>query len=123
MENTIAAEGRVLTCVYCGHEYPQATPAWGDKVLTDHIKVCPKHPMRELERKIELAVMVLRKIGIHASCVAQDAADCRCQMLDDVNDALTRITDDVPRICGKCSASTVLPFCHSCGASALYRPA
>lgn len=37
---------RTLTCVYCGHEYPQATPAWGDKVLTDHIAQCDKHPMR-----------------------------------------------------------------------------
>ena len=41
--------GRVLTCVYCGHEYPQATPTWGNQVLTDHIKVCEKHPMRKLE--------------------------------------------------------------------------
>lgn len=41
--------GRVLTCVYCGHEYPQDTPAWGNQVLTDHIKVCEKHPMRKLE--------------------------------------------------------------------------
>jgi len=39
----------VLTCVYCGHEYPQDTPAWGSQVLTDHIKVCEKHPMRKLE--------------------------------------------------------------------------
>ena len=37
---------RVLTCVYCGHAYPQATPAWGDQVLTDHIKECEKHPIR-----------------------------------------------------------------------------
>lgn len=37
---------RVLTCVYCGHEYPQETPAWGDKVLTEHIARCEKHPMR-----------------------------------------------------------------------------
>ena len=37
---------RVLTCVYCGHEYPQDTPAHGDKVLTDHIAQCEKHPMR-----------------------------------------------------------------------------
>ncbi|MEK6881315.1 MAG: hypothetical protein AABY22_16960 [Nanoarchaeota archaeon] len=40
---------RVLTCVYCGMEYPQETPSCGDKVLTDHIKVCKKHPMRKLE--------------------------------------------------------------------------
>jgi hypothetical protein len=44
-------ESRVLTCVYCGKEYPQETPAWGDQVLTDHIKVCEKHPMRKLEKE------------------------------------------------------------------------
>ena len=37
---------RILTCVYCGQEYPQGTPAWGNQVLTDHYKVCVKHPMR-----------------------------------------------------------------------------
>jgi hypothetical protein len=41
--------GRVLTCVYCGMEYPQGTPSHGAQVLTDHIKVCEKHPMRECE--------------------------------------------------------------------------
>jgi len=50
-------EERVLTCVYCGHEYPQDTPAWGDDVLTAHIKVCPKHPMR----KAEADILELRK--------------------------------------------------------------
>lgn len=40
--------GRVLTCVYCGHEYPQDTPSWGDQVLTDHIAQCEKHPMRSV---------------------------------------------------------------------------
>lgn len=41
----------ILTCVYCGHEYPQDTPAWGNEVLTEHIKVCAKHPMRKLEEQ------------------------------------------------------------------------
>lgn len=41
-------EARVLTCVYCGHEYPQDTPAWGSKVLTEHIATCEKHPMRKV---------------------------------------------------------------------------
>ena len=45
-------EGRVLTCVYCGHEYPQETPAWGNEVLTEHIRACPKHPMRKAEADI-----------------------------------------------------------------------
>lgn len=47
-------EGRILTCVYCGHEYPQETPAHGDKVLTDHIRECPKHPLRRAEADIQL---------------------------------------------------------------------
>ncbi len=46
------ADDRVLTCVYCGMEYPQDTPSWGNEILTDHIKICPKHPMREAEGKI-----------------------------------------------------------------------
>ena len=43
---------RILTCVYCGHEYPQDTPAAGAQILTDHIKVCTKHPMRKAEATI-----------------------------------------------------------------------
>jgi hypothetical protein len=43
---------RVVTCVYCGHKYEDGTPESQDKRLTDHIKVCPKHPMREAEAKI-----------------------------------------------------------------------
>ena len=45
--------GRVLTCAYCGMEYPPDTPAYGDKILTDHIKVCIKHPLREAEENIQ----------------------------------------------------------------------
>ena len=45
-------DSRVLTCVYCGMKYPQDTPAWGDKILTDHIKVCEKHPMRKLRQAL-----------------------------------------------------------------------
>ena len=40
-----------LTCVYCGYEYPEGTPPHGAQVLTDHIKICGKHPMRTLEEK------------------------------------------------------------------------
>ena len=48
----MSEENRVLTCVYCGMEYPQDTPAWGSDVLTEHIKVCDKHPMRKAEATI-----------------------------------------------------------------------
>lgn len=40
----------ILTCVYCGHEYPADTPASGAPILTAHIKVCTKHPMRAAEK-------------------------------------------------------------------------
>ena len=43
---------RVLTCVYCGQEYPQDVPSWGSKVLTDHIKVCEKHPVWKLRKAL-----------------------------------------------------------------------
>jgi len=46
--------GRILTCVYCGHEYPQGTPAAGSEVLTKYIKVCERHPMRKAESDIAM---------------------------------------------------------------------
>jgi len=45
-------KARVLTCVYCG----QDTPAWGDQVLTDHIKNCEKHPMRKIRKALAALV-------------------------------------------------------------------
>lgn len=41
-----------LTCVYCGVEYPEGTPPHGSDVLTAHIKVCEKHPLRKAEQDI-----------------------------------------------------------------------
>jgi len=43
---------KTLTCVYCGMAYPEGTPPHGAKILTDHIRVCEKHPMRLAEEKI-----------------------------------------------------------------------
>ena len=47
-------ENNVLTCVYCGHQYPDGTPAAKHELLTEHIKVCESHPMREAENKISI---------------------------------------------------------------------
>ena len=38
-----------VTCAFCGATYPRGTPRHGDGALADHIKVCPKHPMRDAE--------------------------------------------------------------------------
>lgn len=63
-------EPRILTCVYCGLAYPQGTPPHSSSLLTDHIEVCPKHPMAELTQKYDVAVgkvnYVVRLIGCHA---------------------------------------------------------
>ena len=48
----IQNERCVMTCVYCGHAYPPGTPTSGAQALTDHIKVCKKHPMRAAEQRI-----------------------------------------------------------------------
>jgi len=43
---------QTLTCVYCGHEYPPGSPSHGAAVLTEHIRVCEKHPMRKAESEL-----------------------------------------------------------------------
>jgi hypothetical protein len=32
--------------------YPEGTPPHGSQILTDHIKICEKHPLRAAEAKI-----------------------------------------------------------------------
>lgn len=57
--------GRVLTCVYCGHEYPQDTPAAGDAVLTEHIRACEKHPLRDaLQKQARVRAALAGLVGV-----------------------------------------------------------
>jgi hypothetical protein len=44
---------KAVTCVYCGLEYPEGTPSHGAEILTEHIKICEKHPMRKAEATIK----------------------------------------------------------------------
>ena len=59
---TVAAvtAARIVTCVYCGLEYPGGTPASQDAALTCHIRVCEKHPLRAAEQKIKEQAEELR---------------------------------------------------------------
>lgn len=41
----------VLRCAFCEAEYPEGTPATQHANLAEHVKVCPKHPMRKVERE------------------------------------------------------------------------
>lgn len=43
------SDQRVLRCAFCDAEYPPDTPPTQHDALAAHIKVCPKHPMRDLE--------------------------------------------------------------------------
>lgn len=42
-------DGQIITCVFCGQEYPIGTPTHGSEILTEHIKVCERHPLRKAE--------------------------------------------------------------------------
>lgn len=59
-----------LTCVYCGHAYPPGTPAHGAPVLTEHIRACEKHPLREAEETIAMLVAALVGL-VGESCPAK----------------------------------------------------
>ena len=45
---------QVVTCVYCGQAYPPGTPTSQHELLTAHIKICEKHPMRVAEQRIRI---------------------------------------------------------------------
>lgn len=71
---------RILTCVYCGHAYPPGSPAHGAKVLTEHIKVCPKHPLTKAnEFIVELYEALEGSMPDDCSCSADQLQDaCAC---------------------------------------------
>ena len=46
--------GQIITCVFCGQEYPIGTPTHGSAILTEHIKVCERHPLRKAESDVAM---------------------------------------------------------------------
>lgn len=69
----LTREQRCLTCAFCGAEYPPGTPAANDEALAAHVRVCPKHPMREAEAEIER----LRALTAADPLAALEAAERR----------------------------------------------
>ena len=47
-------DNNVVTCAYCGHQYPDGTPTAKAEALTEHIKVCSLHPMQEEKKKVDM---------------------------------------------------------------------
>jgi len=63
-----------LTCIYCGMAYPEGTPPHGAKILTDHITVCEKHPMRKLRKALAALVGAETKAELEAMELALRAS-------------------------------------------------
>ena len=80
-EGKATMTARVLTCVYCGQEYPQGTPAWGNKVLTDHIRECRKHPLRQTEQERDEAVGLLHET-YHVLSSYEHTCQAECDLED-----------------------------------------
>lgn len=48
----VEARERIMTCIWCAHEYPPMTPKAQAPILYEHAKVCEKNPARQLEQRI-----------------------------------------------------------------------
>ena len=46
-----AGHARTVTCVWCGHEFPEGTPASQDAALLKHAAECTKHPMAKFREE------------------------------------------------------------------------
>lgn len=101
----------VVTCVYCGHEYPDGTPTAKAELLTAHIKTCHKHPMRQAEADVKtlwdaLAEVVgatdrkelqqMREFISTAKTMGIDPASCNDTAIAAI-DALLAVKDRVVR--------------------------
>lgn len=53
---------RIVTCVYCGHEYPPG------RSFTDHLGACEKHPMHALRQQLDR----LTELSVLAMAIAED---------------------------------------------------
>lgn len=45
-------QSRVLTCAFCGDQYPPGTPDSNHEALRNHVDVCEKHPAAALRKRI-----------------------------------------------------------------------
>lgn len=70
--NALLEEKRKVTCVYCGQEYPEGTPASQDAALTAHIEVCSEHPLYEARAQIATLEAALRTWEKDSACLPED---------------------------------------------------
>ncbi len=75
----LTAAERVLTCAFCGEAYPPGTPESNDAALTAHVRVCAKHPMREVEA--ELARLRGAAAAVVLSCEPAEPIEAMAALL------------------------------------------
>ncbi len=61
--NELLADNRILRCAFCNAEYPPGTPPTQHNTLTAHVRVCEKHPMREVEHQLATAKLAVENLG------------------------------------------------------------
>ena len=62
----------VLTCVYCGHQYPAGMPASNHEALSKHVEECEKHPMYALKQENKRLREALSYVGSSLPCSMVD---------------------------------------------------
>lgn len=71
-------------CAYCGMKYPKGTPKHHNELLSEHIKVCPEHPMRQAEERIKkLRKALIDGIFAIGGSASEDSLDIFICMLPD----------------------------------------
>jgi hypothetical protein len=58
--NVMLEQKRRVTCVYCGHIYPDGTPESQSALLTAHIKQCHLHPLSKAKNEAKQLRRLLR---------------------------------------------------------------
>lgn len=84
---------RIVTCVYCGHEYPDGTPTSQDEKLTEHIKVCEKHPMRGLEQQIARLNQERQRDALDGQAALDEANNRIAELEKDIAAAKARVAE------------------------------
>lgn len=52
----------VVTCAWCGYEFPPNTPTANHKILYDHALVCEKHPTHAVAVERDKAINLLKAV-------------------------------------------------------------
>lgn len=69
---------KIVTCAFCGEQYPRGTPAHTADVLAEHIVKCERHPMKAMADRnalLEAAALAVKRYLMCGSLVDADIAD------------------------------------------------